>query len=232
MKDALTYAIGDVHGRADLLLQLLDAIVDHHGDRPRRLVFLGDYIDRGPDSAEVVAMLRSLQRAGPGRVTCLAGNHEDMMRLAGRDRAGLGHWIENGGEATLASFGVDAVEQLPDELMAWLADLPTLHEDDARYYVHAGLQPGLAPAASTREHRLWLREDFLGVEHDFGKHVVHGHTPQPSGMPDLRRHRTNLDTAAVFGGALTAGIFSAAQGPPVAYLQAVEDGPVRETRLD
>ncbi len=213
----LTYAIGDVHGRADLLARLLARIEDHRAGRPRRLVFLGDAVDRGPDSAGAVAILRELQAREPDGVTCLMGNHEAMLLDAA---AGTNPdlWRINGGGATLASYGVAHPGDLPAEVVAWIAALPTLHGDPQRWYVHGGLDPGRDAAASDRETRLWMREPFLSSGHDFGRHVVHGHTPTRTGRPELRARRTNLDTGAVFGGPLTAGVFTDDQGPPVEVL--------------
>jgi serine/threonine protein phosphatase 1 len=213
----LTYAIGDVHGRADLLARLLARIEDHRTGRPRRLVFLGDAIDRGPDSAGAVAILRDLQAREPEAVTCLMGNHEAMLldAVAGTNP---GLWRINGGGATLASYGVAHPGDLPGEVVAWIAALPTLHGDPQRWYVHGGLDPAREAEASDRETRLWMREPFLSSGHDFGRHVVHGHTPTPTGRPELRAFRTNLDTGAVFGGPLTAGVFTDRQGPPVEVL--------------
>ena len=224
----LTYAIGDVHGCASLLDRLLEAIAEHRGRREARLVFLGDYVDRGPDSAGVVARLRALQDADPGRVVCLMGNHEDMLVRARSDRESFWHWIENGGRATLASFGVDHVDALPDADVAWMAGLPTLHRDEQRYFVHAGLRPGRPVETEDRRTHLWIREPFLAGEHDFGRHVVHGHTPRRCGIPEALTYRTNLDTGAVFGGALTAGIFSDDQRLPIGYIQVGADGRARE----
>jgi serine/threonine protein phosphatase 1 len=213
----LTYAIGDVHGRTDLLARLLDRIEAHRAGRSRRLVFLGDAIDRGPDSAGAVAMLRALEAREPGAVTCLMGNHEAMLldAVAGRSPD---LWRINGGGATLASYGVAHPAALPAEVVDWIAGLPTLHGDAQRWYVHGGLEPGQAPEATGRETRLWMREPFLSADHDFGRHVVHGHTPTRDGRPELRAHRTNLDTGAVFGGPLTAGVFTDRQGPPMEVL--------------
>lgn len=215
----LTYAIGDVHGRADLLDALLDRIEAHREGRPRQLVFLGDYVDRGPDSAGVVRRLRALRAAEPDAVVCLMGNHEDMMLRAGRDGESLRHWRANGGDETLASYGVDRVEAVPADDLTWIAGLPTLHRDARRYFVHAGLDPGLPAEAASPRTRLWVRELFLETEHDFGRHVVHGHTPRRDFQPDLRRYRTNLDTGAVYGGALTAGAFTPGADGPVDILQ-------------
>ncbi|MGF3022494.1 metallophosphoesterase family protein [Methylobacterium aquaticum] len=213
----LTYAIGDIHGRADLLARLLAEIELHRAGWPRRLVFLGDAIDRGPDSAGAVATLKALQEREPEAVTCLMGNHEAMLldAVSGRDPE---LWRLNGGGPTLASYGVTRPSDLPADIVAWIAALPTLHGDAQRWYVHGGLDPARSAEASDRETRLWMREPFLSSGHDFGRHVVHGHTPTRHGRPELRASRTNLDTGAVFGGPLTAGVFTDAQGPPVEIL--------------
>ncbi|WP_407529307.1 metallophosphoesterase family protein [Methylobacterium oryzisoli] len=214
----LTYAIGDVHGCAGLLDALLERIEAHRAGRPRRLVFLGDYVDRGPDSAQVIATVRALQAGEPDDVICLAGNHEAMLLAAqaGEDDA---LWLANGGLAALASFGATRATDLPREVTDWIGGLPSAHEDDRRWYVHGGFRPGQPARSSDRATRLWMREPFLSADYDFGKHVVHGHTPVRGTAPDVRRHRTNLDTGAVFGGALTAGVFGDAQGPAVDFLQ-------------
>jgi calcineurin-like phosphoesterase family protein len=215
----LTYAIGDIHGCADLLERLLARIEQHRAGRDRCLVFLGDYVDRGPDSVRVIAILRGLQQREPEAVICLMGNHEEMMLASYRDGLGVTAWHENGGVATLASFGIEDPEDLPHDVLAWLSGLPTVHEDFRRYYVHAGFRPGQPGIDPDIETRLWIREPFLSADYDFGKHVVHGHTPQKSGRPDVRRHRTNLDTAAIRGGALTAGVFTGDAQRAVAFLQ-------------
>jgi serine/threonine protein phosphatase 1 len=215
----LTYAIGDVHGCAALLDALLERIAGHAGDRPHRLVFLGDYIDRGPDSAAVLRTVSRLNWAEPERVVCLMGNHERMLLDALQTPQAAEHWLYNGGEATLAAFGAREVGDLPRDTLDWLEGLPTLHEDEARWYVHAGFRPGAEIPDPDDHNRLWIREPFLDGDHDFGRHVVHGHSPQRNGRPEIRRFRTNLDTAAVYGGALTAGVFSDTQGPPVKFLQ-------------
>jgi len=219
----LTYAIGDIHGCADALARLLARIDTHRAGAPRRLVFLGDYIDRGPDSAGVVATLRALQAAEPDAVTCLMGNHESLMLGAYRDGFGAAPWLENGGVATLQSFGTPDPQALPRDVLAWISALPTAWADARRYYVHAGFRPGRPGIDPDIETRLWIREPFLSADYDFGRHVVHGHTPQRSGRPDLRAHRTNLDTACVYGATLTAGVFTDAQNAPVETLQVSAD---------
>ncbi|KAB1079341.1 metallophosphoesterase family protein [Methylobacterium soli] len=215
----LTYAIGDIHGCLKHLRVLLDKIEEHRTGRSRKLVFLGDYIDRGPDSAGVIALLRELQEREPENVVCLMGNHEDLMLHAHYVPGLRLNWLMNGGNAVLRSFGIDAPEDLPSDVVRWVKDLPTVHEDSQRFFVHAGFRPG-APAPDPDAHaRLWIREPFLSEEHDFGKYVIHGHTPVLLNGPDVRPYRTNLDTGCVYGAALTAGVFTDERGPAIQFLQ-------------
>ncbi|GJD53883.1 Bis(5'-nucleosyl)-tetraphosphatase, symmetrical [Methylobacterium crusticola] len=217
----LTYAIGDLHGRSDLLLLMLRRIRQHRAGEPRRLVLLGDYVDKGLDSAGVVWLLRLVQSQDPGGVVCLAGNHDDMLVQAPSGPESHQFWVERGGRATLASYGAERADDIPEDDRAWLAALPTLYQDDHRIYVHAGLRPGVPIEPEIRTDRLWIREPFLSADYDFGKHVVHGHMRQRSGEPDLRRSRSNLDTDAWRSGILTAGVFDdAASGGPVEVIQA------------
>lgn len=215
----LTYAIGDIHGCAELLDALLGRIAAHAAGRDHRLVFLGDYIDRGPDSAAVLRTVSRLHWSEPERVTCLMGNHERMLLDALQTPQAATHWLSNGGDATLDAFGARDPAGLPGDTLDWLEALPTMHEDAARWYVHAGFRPGVAPRDGDVRDRLWIREPFLDADVDFGRHVVHGHTPRRDGRPEVRPFRTDLDTAAVYGGALTAGVFSDARGPAVEFLQ-------------
>ena len=214
-----TYAVGDIHGCLGLLVQLLGRIDVDAAGRPYRLVFIGDYIDRGEDSAGVIDRLRGLQAERPGGVICLKGNHEDLyLKSRGRPEV-LRNWLYNGGDAMLASFGTSNPANIPADVTAWIAACPVSFEDEWRYFVHAGLRPGRLLDEQTEYDRLWIRDDFLLGDHDFGKFVVHGHTPRPDGRPDLRRHRLNLDTAAVYGGRLTAARFGSEQAAPEAFLQ-------------
>jgi serine/threonine protein phosphatase 1 len=215
----LTYAIGDIHGCHDLLLTLLGGIEEHAGGRSYRLVFLGDYIDRGPDSAGVIRAVRQLQQRSPETVTCLKGNHEQLLVEAAHGPNSALQWLYNGGDAALRSFRARGLDGPPAETIEWARQLPTFYEDERHYYVHAGLDPTRPLHDQTDHDRIWIRGPFLNVDHDFGKHVVHGHTPQRSGLPEERRYRTNLDTAAVYGGALTAGVFTADQDQAVAFLR-------------
>jgi serine/threonine protein phosphatase 1 len=128
-------------------------------------------------------------------------------------------WLGNGGDTTLASFGVSHPGDLPADVLSWIAGLPTLYEDEHRYFVHAGLHPDLSLSEQDDQTKLWIRDEFLLVDYDFGKHVVHGHTPSETGYPEVRPYRTNLDTGAVFSGPLTAGVFTDERGPAVAFLR-------------
>ncbi|HZZ90525.1 MAG TPA: metallophosphoesterase family protein [Caulobacteraceae bacterium] len=229
-----TYAVGDVHGRLDLLRMAVKAIADHVGTGPFRVVFLGDYVDRGPDSRGVVDFLIDLQRRWP--VTCLKGNHEELMVQALCDPAGrqLERWLEYGGDQTLKSYDLgpddDLAAGVPGEHIRWMSALPRTTGDGHRIYVHAGLMPGTPIQRQKEETCLWIRERFLQARPgDFEAHVVHGHTPVWEGKPDpaepeLLEHRTNLDTGAFATGVLSVAVFdSAAPGGPIEVLKVSAD---------
>jgi serine/threonine protein phosphatase 1 len=224
----IVYAIGDVHGRLDLLKAARTQLLRHDQGRQNPVVFLGDYVDRGPDSCGVIELLMNWKRDG---VFCLKGNHEAMMVQAcrRRDAESLETWLSFGGDATLRSYGAESFNQfslnlIPERHVAWLDSLPTLLEDDHRVFVHGGLLPGVRIARQREDVLLWVRQRFLladGDEFPDRKHVVHGHTPVWAGKlspsePELLAHRTNLDTAAYATGVLTIAIFqAAAPGGPI-----------------
>jgi serine/threonine protein phosphatase 1 len=220
----LTYAIGDIHGFPDLLGQLLDAIDADARGRAYALVFVGDYVDKGPDSAGVIDMLMRMQAEAVRPTVCLKGNHEDIMAAAMTNDATAAKWLTMGGDAVLAEYGVSRAADLPPAVLAWVGRLPTWHEDQWRYFVHAGADPALPLRAQTDAIRLSMRGAFLEAEHDFGKHVVHGHTPQLTGLPELRPYRTNLDTGIVSTGCLTAAAFKSGQRGPFRLIQSRADG--------
>ena len=213
----LTCAIGDIHGCRPMLEALLDRCLRYAGGRTLRLVFLGDYIDRGPDSHGVIARLMALQELNPGEVVCLRGNHEVILldTVASGDHR---QWFVNGGEATPASYGVATVRELPAEHLRWFASLPASFDDGSRFFVHAGVNPDRPLDDQNERDLAWIREPFLSRAHDYGRLIVHGHTPQRNGRPDQRRWRLNLDTAAVYGGRLTAAFFNDEQRDPIAFL--------------
>ena len=216
----LTIAIGDIHGCRDMLERLLERCFRFAAGRPLRLVFLGDYIDRGPDSRGVVETLIALQRRLTD-VICLRGNHEALL-LEALATGDMRLWLFNGADRTLASYGVDEVSALPGDHLAWYAALKTSFDDGQRFFVHAGVDPERALDNQTEHDLVWMREPFLSRECDYGRLIVHGHTPLRAGKPDLRRCRLNIDTGAVYGGRLTAAVFDHAQRDPIAFLS--DDG--------
>ena len=215
-----TYAIGDIHGCLDKLERLVERCRSDAKDATPKFVFLGDLIDRGPDSRGVVAYLMDFQRRQPDRTICLCGNHEDMALHAIDDPSQTAQWvIRNGGRQALASYGALTPSELPRDHVAWIRALPTHHDDGLRFFVHAGVDPSRPLNFQDRHDLLWMREPFLSDTRDFGRFIVHGHTPLKDGKPDLRTNRVNVDTAAVLGGPLTAAIFDDGKREPVGFLQ-------------
>ena len=194
------YAVGDLHGEFEKLRAMCRQIAtDAAGRTGEKLgVFLGDYIDRGPDSRSVVELLMS-GNALPFPYICLMGNHEEFA-LDGKLR---GLWIseKNGGAATLASFG----GEIPPEVKAWLSSLPLSHRDGSWLFVHAGVNPFVSLSDQPREAMLWSRYAYDGPYPE-GVTVVHGHTP--GNEVEIGPHRINLDTGACFGGNLSCAILT------------------------
>lgn len=231
MSENLIYAVGDIHGRLDLLEAALLQIETHLDGRRGKLIFLGDYVDRGPESCGVIELLIKAREAG---AVCLKGNHEEMMLRAFRgDQDDAVHWIFHGGDATLISYGAtgradDTLRRVPQAHLTWLESLPTSAADDHRVYVHAGLMPNVPIEQQDDEALLWIKEKFLRAGKrafkDVG-HIVHGHTPywasKPNAEePELLAHRTNLDTGAFLTGVLSVGVFDAAlPGGPIKVLR-------------
>jgi serine/threonine protein phosphatase 1 len=213
----LTFAVGDIHGCLDKLTRLFAACEAHAGARPARYVFVGDYIDRGPQSRGVIDLLMRKQAAQPGTIVCLRGNHEQMAIDAHASERAVPLWLANNGLSTLRNYGGDRIS---DEHLAWLEALPFCHDDGLRFFVHAGVDLDVPLDQQEPEVMLWMREPFLTYcdEVDCGRFIVHGHTPLRTGAPDLRRRRLNLDTAAVMGGPLSAAAFDDTQAPPLAFL--------------
>ena len=204
------YAIGDIHGRADLLRDLHGRIrADFVERRPNRatVVYLGDYVDRGPASREVIDLVLK----GPSEdmeTVCLLGNHEDLM-LDFLDGGGL-DWLPNGGGETMRSYGVapespysrnDLAARLPEAHVEFFRSLELYHVAGDYLFVHAGILPGRPLSEQSRFDLTWIRERFLGSGEDHGRCVVHGHTIRRE--VDVRPNRIGIDTGAFFTGRLT-----------------------------
>jgi len=225
--DTLVVAVGDLHGCLDQLRALgpmiLAAAAAERASR-RVLVYLGDYVDRGPDSRGVIAAL--LDDPLPTFATVhLKGNHEDLMHafLVG---APAWPWLMNGGVETCVSYGVEPpeisrigggdaelrarlLERIPPEHLEFLERLTLTHREGDYLFVHAGIRPGVALDTQAPRDLLWIRDLFLASEEDFGAVVVHGHTPTRA--PQERANRIGIDTGACYGGALTALVLAGAR---------------------
>jgi serine/threonine protein phosphatase 1 len=212
------YAVGDLHGRADLLSDLLTRIDDDLKARPTPdsvQVFLGDYIDRGPSSRQVIDLL--IARRRKCNVLFLKGNHEECALQFLSDPTVFSEWRNMGGLSTLASYGVvpargdDPQSQrkvstafrqaLPDSHRRFIQGLALSFSCGDFFFVHAGARPGIQLQRQSQQDLLWIRDDFLLHEEDFGMVVVHGHTPIYE--PDVRWNRINIDTGAYATGRLT-----------------------------
>jgi serine/threonine protein phosphatase 1 len=197
------FAIGDVHGCATELRLLLNKLPL---DKDSRVVFLGDYVDRGPQSREVIDTVLELSKEID--VVPLKGNHEALflafLRDPGSEAAGM--FIYNGGSATLHSYaGDDGEYHIPREHRDFLANLELFHETDDYFFVHAGCPRIPVEQFDTRKHAhdfLWARGAFLRTNYKWSKLIVHGHTPVKA--VDMRANRINIDTACVFDRTLTA----------------------------
>jgi serine/threonine protein phosphatase 1 len=218
--DGFFCAVGDIHGSLSKLQELVARCEQRAAGVPLTFVFLGDYIDRGADSAGVVRYLMELQSRLEGRVIALKGNHEGMVLDVCDGVSPESYWWDQGGEATLRSYRVGRAQDLPEANLNWFRALPLSYDDGRRFYVHAGVDPMLPLDAQRERDLIWIREPFLSARRDYGRLIVHGHTPVETGEPDLRANRLNLDTGAVFGGPLSAALFTAAQTEPVGFVQA------------
>jgi len=214
------YGVGDIHGRLDLLEQLLDKIHQDIARRPARkvlLIFVGDLIDRGPSSAQVVERLRTYEHPGV-RTMFLLGNHEEvLLRILAGEADLITKWRWFGGTQCLESYGVDTTRfaELSDEeaLEAVRKAIPKEHkefvesfDDSCRFgdylFVHAGIRPGIDLDQQRQSDLRWIREPFLFDETDHGFVVVHGHTIRPE--VEMRPNRIGIDTGAYRSGVLTA----------------------------
>lgn len=195
------FAIGDIHGCYDKLLSLMEKIdIDWGLDK---MIFLGDYIDRGPDSYEVVEYLIGLKKQH-SNIVFLKGNHEEMLEnyLSGKNRWG---YLHDGGQQTLDSYIKHRKERfgspIPQEHLDFFHSLVLFHETDHYVFVHAGVKKGIPLKKQTSEDLLWIRDPFVRSKADFGRRVVFGHTPFSE--PLVEANKIGIDTGAVFNNRLT-----------------------------
>lgn len=226
---AVVYAIGDIHGCLDELLLLEDMLANDARDveGERWMITLGDHIDRGPRSAQVIEHL--IGEAPPGfRRMCLVGNHEQMLLEFLAEPTANSAWLEFGGLDTARSYGVrdpvsrfgghgargiarDLTNLMPEAHLDFLRSLPISLSLPGFHFVHAGLRPGLAMEQQTDADLLWIREPFLEEGSNPGAVVVHGHTPTT--LPEIRPWRIGIDTGAFATGRLTAARLRAGEAP-------------------
>jgi len=227
------YAVGDIHGRLDLLDRLHAIIVNDWNTAPTQvahLIYLGDYVDRGPNSAGVLERLSQEMFVGFRR-TLIGGNHEEML-LAFLDDPNAGTaWRQLGGLETLLSYRVDVprvladqgfgglanelAARIPDHHLALLKSLTLATSVGDYFFCHAGVRPGVPLSAQTPRDLRWIRQEFLSSDQDFGAVVVHGHSPTE--QPDVRANRINIDTGAYATGCLTCLVL---EGETRRFLQA------------
>ena len=198
-----TYIIGDIHGCSKTLTELLKIMEPIHPDDT--IIFIGDYIDRGPDSKGVVDIVLDLRKRH-NRVITLMGNHEFMFinALKGIDIEGF---LRIGGEETFKSYGIpvdtfqDLHKKIPQEHLIFFQELLLYWEDQEHIYVHAGLKPGMHLTQQSMDWLLWARDEFIDLNYDFGKKVIYGHTPFDK--PKIDDNKIGVDTGAVYDGYLT-----------------------------
>lgn len=220
------YAIGDIHGCYKLLATLLEAIVEDIGTLEDKklplLVFCGDYVDRGPQSSDVITMLVWLSRLATIQVVYLRGNHESMFLGFLDQPERYLNWLQRDGISTLSAYGVQIPDDNEDILVSdcrrfrdeLMDRMPASHLDFLRtlpirticgdyIFVHAGLRPRVKLAKQIDEDCLWIGDDFLQANYKFEKIVVHGHS-WSSAEPEITSHRVGIDTGAYSTGVLTA----------------------------
>jgi serine/threonine protein phosphatase 1 len=213
------YAVGDVHGCFERLVEIHELIAKDLAERPideAVLVHLGDLVDRGMDSAQVVEWLVAGPPVPTRQVVNLMGNHEQMMlaAIATATPEAAEQWMRNGGTESLSSWGISQytpqrewANHIPVEHLLFLRDLGLFHRQGPYLFVHAGIRPGVPLADQSPHDLLWIREPFLSSQLDHGFVVVHGHSPRRE--PFVGHNRIGIDTGAVIGGALTCVVLEA-----------------------
>jgi len=215
------YAIGDIHGRYDLLRDILRLIEAHSRGLPApeslHILLLGDVVDRGPDSAKILRYLHEWTKHARGQVMLL-GNHEEMMlRAHAGDTQVIQAWLRVGGRETLESFGLvipegeveitprlisDIRRALPEELMNFVKSWPLTARSGDYYFCHAGVKPKVSLDKQSKKDLIWIRDEFLQSSSDHGALVIHGHSITPN--IDRQHNRVGIDTGAYRTGVLTA----------------------------
>ena len=221
-----TIVIGDIHGCYDELIKLLDDV--KYNKNNDRLIFLGDYIDRGEDAYSVIKKIQALQKESKN-VIALRGNHEDMLLDAidaykwSMERQ---NWYFNGGGKTEQSFYSRGHN--PYEEKEWFESLPYYFEDDKRVYVHAGIDPTKPMNQQNKDTMLWVREDFIYDGRPYDKQVIFGHTPsilmRINSISSTLPYKTNaghicIDTGCAIGGKLTALLINHNKDDEITFMQ-------------
>jgi serine/threonine protein phosphatase 1 len=231
--DTLLYVIGDIHGQLDLLSDLYEQIerdAARHDAKHRKLIHLGDYIDRGPDPKQIIELF--CNRPLPGFDNhWLLGNHEHLLLLFLQNDPLATGWLANGALDTLASYGVwpggpgdmemelvrfreELTANLPPHHLDFLSTLDLTYENGDYLFVHAGVRPGVELSEQSEFDMIWIRDPFLNCADDFGKIIVHGHSPHE--FPEVRTNRICIDTGAYHTGHLTCLVL---QGNTFRFLQ-------------
>lgn len=228
-----TIAIGDIHGCYDDLVDIITALEEDgkYNKETDKLVFLGDYIDRGNDSNKVIAYIRELQKNNKN-VIALMGNHEDMCIDYFKTDYKDATWFRNGGYQTIKSYNGDYNQLAKD--MYWMQHLPLYYEDDNCVYVHAGIDVTKSMNEQSRHCLLWVRENFIYNSQKYHKKVIFGHTPSLMRIGEAKPYYTSggnigIDTGCVFGGCLTALIMD--EGEIEGFYQIKHDLNTEETEM-
>jgi serine/threonine protein phosphatase 1 len=225
--DIRLYVVGDIHGRSDLLDQIVDKInrdIEHHGRRECLTITLGDYVDRGPDSRGVLERL--CRNPFPTQYVALRGNHEELFETFLHQPSVADQWRRLGGLETLHSYGIPTNDlmlgrgfeeaaralsvEVPEAHQAFLASLKTYLSNNDLFFCHAGVRPDVPLDRQNVDDLLSIRDEFLSSKKDFGKMIIHGHSPNE--WPQIRPNRINIDTGAFATGRLTCLVIEGNRG--------------------
>ena len=232
-KSERVYAVGDIHGCLSELCQILDHIKFDLKKNPverHHLVFVGDYVDRGPDSKGVIDRLIRLQKSKPSRTHFIMGNHEQkLLQFLASPKSSFQGFFMIGGIETARSYGVKRLhletasatkirnklmKKMPSEHMDFLRRLVPSYQRGDYFFCHAGIRPGISLREQSAHDLTWIRHEFLVSKKLHEKIIVHGHTPQPK--PEVRENRINLDTKCYGSGVLTCLVL---QGDAMRFIQ-------------